>query len=173
MHEHVKISHPLPERDVQVALEKVEGRGEIRLLDQPSESNGHTARVRIRDPEGGASDYSFVLTWGRPGAASIGQTAEAQSGLVWSGRVEGTVRVTVHGGAAFSEATTGRPVMNETVRFERPLPSSSDLSPTVKKRQGLGTVTLVESPTKDNGYHLVFEIHGAGVSELYEVEVSW
>src|SRR5579864_5497321 len=52
--EHFKFSRPLPNRDVTVSLEQPEGRGEIRLVEQPSERNQYTARVSIRDPQSGA-----------------------------------------------------------------------------------------------------------------------
>jgi hypothetical protein len=173
MHERVKVSRPLPDRDVLMTLENVDGRGEVRLVEQPAESNGYTARVRIRDPQGGAGDYSFALTWARPGRLDP-QLATAQTGLVWSGRVEGTIRVTVRGGAAFSQVVNGHPVEAENARFERPLPSRSDLNPSVKKRQGRGNVDIVEVPSNRNGYQLVFEVRDSGGgSDLYEVEVAW
>src|SRR5258708_3424755 len=172
MHERVKIPHPLPDRDVKGTLENVDGRGEVRLIEQPAESNGYTARVRIRDPQGGAGDYSFALTWARPGR--LDPQPAAQTGLVWSGRVEGTIRVTVRGGAAFSQVVNGRPVVEENARFDRPLPARSDLSPSVKKRQGRGNVDIIEVPSKGNGYQLVFEVRDSGNgSDFYEVEVTW
>ncbi len=173
MHERVKVSRPLPDRDVQVTVENVDGRGEVRLIEQPAESNGYTARVRIRDPQGGAGDYSFALTWARSGRLDP-QLGTAQTGLVWSGRVEGTIRVTVHGGAAFSGVVNGRPVVGESARFDRPLPARSDLSPAIRKRQGRGNVEIIEVPSNQNGYQLVFEVRDSGSgSDFYEVEVTW
>jgi hypothetical protein len=173
MHERVKVSHALPNRDVKVTLENLDGRGEVRLVEQPAEHNGYTTRVRIRDPQGGAGDYSFALTWARPGPLDP-QPLDRQTGLVWSGRVEGTIRVTVRGGASFSEVVKGRPVAEESARFDRPLPSRSDLNPVVKKRQGRGNVDVIEVPGNRNGYQLVFEVRDSGGgSDFYEVEVAW
>lgn len=173
MREHFKFGHPLPQSDVEVALENPDGRGTIRLVEQPNEHNGYTARVQIRDPQSGASDYGFTLTWARAGRVSSEPLA-ARTGLVWSGRVEGIVRVTVHGGASFSEVVKGRPVQAENALFERSLPARSDLKPAIKKRQGRGTAEIVEYPNNQNGYQLVFEVRdSAGGSDLYEVEVAW
>lgn len=172
MHERVKISRPLPDRDVKVSLETGEGRGEVRLLEQPAELNGYTARVRIRDPQSGAGDYSFALTWARQGRQEP-QSFAPVPGVVWSGRVEGTVRVTVQGGAAFSKVINGRPVAEEHARFDRPLPARTDLNPTVKKRQGHGSVEVIELPSGRNGYQLVFEVRDDGGTDFYEVEVAW
>ncbi|MGH9675109.1 MAG: hypothetical protein ACRD44_18200, partial [Bryobacteraceae bacterium] len=89
-----QFSQPLPARDVQVSLEDVEGRGEVRLVEQPRDHNNHTVKVHIRDRQGGAGDYSFALSWTRP---SRGDDAPiySQRGLVWAGRVDGRVRVIV------------------------------------------------------------------------------
>jgi len=53
----------IPLRDLQV--ERLDGRGEVRLLEQPSGSNHYTAVVLIHDPEGGADQYRFRLRWRR------------------------------------------------------------------------------------------------------------
>ena len=53
----------LPNRRVTVRLNKIRGRGEILIEQQPSRENDFTAVVRIRDTRGGASEYEFELTW--------------------------------------------------------------------------------------------------------------
>ncbi len=59
----------LPERPVRLVLRQRQGRGEIRIVQQPNFSNNFTGRVRIHDSQAGSSFYSFVLAWRRaPGA---------------------------------------------------------------------------------------------------------
>jgi hypothetical protein len=53
----------LPPRRVNVRLQKIRGRGEIFIEQQPSRENDYTAVVRIRDPKGGPADYEFELSW--------------------------------------------------------------------------------------------------------------
>jgi hypothetical protein len=53
----------LPPRRVNVRLQKIRGRGELFIEQQPSRENDYTAIVRIRDPKGGPSDYEFELSW--------------------------------------------------------------------------------------------------------------
>lgn len=172
MREHVKFDRPLPARDVHVNLENVDGRGQVRIVEQPGESNGFTTRVRIRDPQSGVGDYSFTLLWNAPPAAS--EALAAQTGLTWTGTVAGNVRVTVKGGVAFSEVVHGRPVEAESAQFERPLPARSDLKPAIKKLQGRGIVAIVELPSSRNGYQFVFEIQDPGNGpDAYKVEVAW
>jgi hypothetical protein len=171
--ERFKFSRPLPGRDVQVKLEQPEGRGEIRLVEQPRERNQYTARVSIHDPQSGSADYSFALVWARDGSKEP-DLSYAGPGVMWSGMVEGRVRVAIQGGAAFSEAVTGHGVTGERADFLRPLPSRSDLSPVAKKLRGRGEVQIVESPSDKNHYRLVFEIHNPeGGADNYEIEVDW
>ncbi len=184
--EHFKFSRPLPHREVEVTLEDIESRGEIRLLQQPSESNHYTARVSIRDPLPGFGEYSFTLAWRRPSNKDIpnkdtlaskesAPVVEAQRGLLWSGIVTGRARVTIKGRLSFSESLPGSaPISGERVDFTRPLPNRSDLKPMVKKLSGAGRVEIVEYPTEKNNYSLVFEITDSvpGPS-TYAIEVDW
>ena len=173
MHERFKFTRPLPQHNVQVTLVSYDGRGEVHLVEQPSETNGYAARVEIRDPQGGADDYAFTLGWDRIAGPDLA-TLPVQAGFLWSGRVQGTVRVTLRGGASFSEAVSGPQVAGEQARFDRPLPSRSNLKPSAKKRAGQGTVEIVEYPSAHNGYTLVFEVRNtAPTADMYEVEVAW
>jgi len=60
------------------------------------------------------------------------------------------------------------------VDFLFPLPSRSDLHPEVKKISGRGKVEIVEFPSEQNNYRLVFEIGDSEPSQSrYEIEVDW
>ena len=118
---------------MEVTLEDDAGRGDIRLVEQPRESNNYTARVSIRDPQGGSGEYSFTLVWKRPSDRDAVPVVEAQRGMLWSGVVDGRARVTIKGSSSISEAFQGAPISGERVDFLRPLPSRSDLKPAVKK----------------------------------------
>lgn len=59
-----QLSAPFPLRPVQVSLRKVRGRGQIRLLEQPTASNNYTAVVQVNDDgESGNAWYEFTLDW--------------------------------------------------------------------------------------------------------------
>jgi hypothetical protein len=172
--ESFKFSKPLPNKDVEVSLEGALGRGQIRLVEQPRQSNNYTARVSIRDPQSGSAEYSFTLSWGRPTGKQLPQIIAAERGLVWRGAVEGRVRVALQSGSAFSEVLQGKPIKGEHVEFIRPIPSRSDLQPIVKKLGGRGRVEIVEFPSQTNHYRLVFEITDSGEgADNYEIEVDW
>ncbi len=160
-----RFTKPLPERDTIVMILDQSGRGELRLLEQPSESNRYTARVLIRDPHAGSSAYSFKLAWL---AERIEPLGVARPGMFWSGRVEENARVTVHGRAA-STAGSATAVRAD---FERGLAENTPVS--LRKLRGRGDVNIVEQPSKANGWTLIFEVAdtapGAGD---YEVELRW
>jgi hypothetical protein len=54
---------PLPRRRVNVTATRLRGRGDVRVLQQPSRDNDFTAVVEIRDPSGGAREYEIEVAW--------------------------------------------------------------------------------------------------------------
>lgn len=171
--ERFNFSRPLPARNLVLSLDRADGRGEIRLIQQPREENGYTARVQIRDSQGGAGDYSFSLVWTRPPHDDAGFSF-ARAGMFWSGRVDGRLRVVVEGGRAHSEVISGAPIIGERADFSRSLPARNNPNATVRKVRGRGRVEIVEYPSARNGYRLVFEIADSdGGADNYEIEVGW
>jgi hypothetical protein len=173
--EHFRFTKPLPDRDTEVRLEALEGRGEVRLIDQPSERNHYTARVSIRDPGTGAADYAFTLIWDRTSSKEAGPIPKMTGrGFRWTGRVDGRVLVTIQGGASFSETQEGAPIVGEHAEMLRPLPTRSDVAPTIQKIRGRGQVAIVESPSEKNNYRLAFEISDPQPgADDYEIELNW
>jgi hypothetical protein len=173
-HERFKLSRPLPNQQTEVTLADKQGRGEIRLVGQPSERNHYTARVSIRDPQPGSSDYSFKLEWTRTSGKQPAPLPTTGRALLWSGTVTGRVRVTVRGGAAFSQALDSSRLENARAEVLSPLPARSDLEPVIKVLRGRGRVEIVERPTEQNNYQLTLEIIDPGPgSDAYEIEADW
>lgn len=53
----------LPREQGQVAVQVLDGRGDVDVIQQPTSRNGFTSIVRIRDPRGGADNYRLVAYW--------------------------------------------------------------------------------------------------------------
>jgi hypothetical protein len=53
----------LPRRDVTVRVRERSGRGTVSVVQQPSQWNGYTAVIRVRDRQGGFGYYDFDVTW--------------------------------------------------------------------------------------------------------------
>ena len=176
--EHYKFSRPLPERDSEVRLEDPQGRGDVGLIEQPRQRNDYTARVSIRDPQGGAGEYAFTLLWNRSGSKATKESTPIPDasgrGFRWSGTVNGRVRVTLKGGASFSEVLEGAPLSGERGEMLRPLPARADLMPAIRKLQGRGRVAIIETPSEKNNYSLIFEIDDPEPgADYYEIELDW
>jgi len=105
-------------------------------------SNGYAAKIRIRDRQGGAGDYAFSLYW-TASRAGEPERLFARPGAWWSGRVDGTVRVWLTGTSGCSNVVAGRPVADERVRFDGPVPSGPAPNLAVRKIRGRGRVEIV------------------------------
>ena len=54
---------PLPRRRIMVRANKLNGRGTVRVLQQPSRENDFTAVIEIKDSSGGARMYEIEVLW--------------------------------------------------------------------------------------------------------------
>ena len=53
----------LPDRGATVRVRTFDGRGSVRVVEQPSSRNGYTAVLRVEDRQGGAGYYDFEASW--------------------------------------------------------------------------------------------------------------
>ena len=53
----------LPTRNVSVDVDKKSGRGDIRVIQQPSRDNNYTAIIQIDDNDSGAKEYQLEINW--------------------------------------------------------------------------------------------------------------
>ena len=51
----------LPQRNGTLVVQRLAGRGDVDVIEQPSSRNGYTATLRIRDKRGGADNYRIVV----------------------------------------------------------------------------------------------------------------
>lgn len=54
---------PLPRRRTNVTATKINGRGDVTVIQQPSRDNNFTAVIQVRDSRGGARDYEVEVSW--------------------------------------------------------------------------------------------------------------
>jgi hypothetical protein len=57
------VGSSMPRRDVRIEMGRAEGRGTIRIVQQPSVWNQYVAVVRIEDVRPGYGTYSFNIRW--------------------------------------------------------------------------------------------------------------
>jgi hypothetical protein len=184
-------SGALPRRDMAVRLVDARGRGRISIAEHPSARNGYTARIHILDPDGGAGDYSFVLDWddaygGYQQPAYQGPYQQepyfnqgpyfgSSSGeMRWTGRVDGHIRVIVQGNRARVERVSGGPVQGARASFSTPFDGRNAGNVNIRRVHGRDEVRIVEQPSPQNGYRLVFEIDdNDGGADDYEDQLTW
>jgi hypothetical protein len=61
--ERSRVFTPLPRQDGRVVAQLESGRGDVDVIQQPSQSNGWTTVVRIRDTAGGSGTYRVAAYW--------------------------------------------------------------------------------------------------------------
>jgi hypothetical protein len=89
-------SSPLPNRVDGFKFSKVDGRGEMELIEDPANNRGSKATVRVKDPRPGAEEFQYRLEWDRGsfsgGSSSGSSSSSSDSGSARSGNVTSDTR---------------------------------------------------------------------------------
>jgi hypothetical protein len=162
----------LPRREGTFSVRKLDGRGTAFVLQQPNRSNNFTAIIEVFDSKSGADNYRLNISWQAANTRNVQENY--QSGKVtWRGRVDATVNIKISGDFVDSMDITGSGLSNVTYDLEGYLAARPG-SVTVRKRNGRGTVSIVEQPNARNDYTAVIQIFDAGSGDdEYELEISW
>lgn len=173
-----KFQKAVPQRDQTVTLQVFKGRGEVRILEQPSRQNGYTVKVLVDDTEkGGSSFYQFGLRWeggARTGSDWDVSRTPAKTGVIrWRGQVDGRDRLHVRSKTITVEHLESGTIRDATSTFTDPLPAQA-VTASINKLSGRGDVTIVQQPTRENNYTLVVEIYDPKPGhDVYEFEIIW
>jgi hypothetical protein len=57
------VGSQMPSSNASVSVMQHQGRGQVRIVQQPSARNGYTTVIRVNDPQGGYGFYDFDLVW--------------------------------------------------------------------------------------------------------------
>ncbi|MBA2378882.1 MAG: hypothetical protein H0V76_04840 [Blastocatellia bacterium] len=163
------VNGSLPRRNATVSVRKINGRGTATVMQQPSRFNNYEAVVRISDPRSGADNYGIEISW-----TSANVIEDYQSGsATWRGRVDQTVNITVSGADVFSEVVAGNALSNVQYNVNGYLARRPG-SVTVRKRDGRGTVTVLQQPSAVNDYTAVIQIFDPqGGADNYHIDINW
>jgi hypothetical protein len=58
-----RVNESLPRNRGDVEVRLLDGRGDVRVVEQPSARNGYATTIRITDPRGGADSYRVTAYW--------------------------------------------------------------------------------------------------------------
>lgn len=177
-------SNPLPRRDGIVRVQLMEGRGRVHVIQQPNARNNYTAIVRVKDGQGGAGRYRFAVyfdpvddrregrggVWGDAG----GDIYRGSSVLRWSGSVDGDVQITMRRGQVGYTVLSGEQPRNVNSRVLSTQLPRRDIQLSVSKRQGRGSVWVVQQPSSYNNYTAIIRIRDPqGGYGYYDFDLLW
>ncbi len=163
------LSGTLPRREATVSVSKLDGRGQVRVIQQPNRVNGYTAIVQVFDPQRSSDNYRLQVSW----QASNALENYSSGRLRWKGLVDGTVNIRISGEDLDYVNLGGREVTNITHTFDGYLARRRG-TVAVRKLEGRGTVTILEQPSRQNNYVAVIRIFDPKSSDdEYEIEVTW
>jgi hypothetical protein len=165
-----RFSAPLPFAEVAVTLQVIQGRGSVRLMEQPSQRNGYTTVVRVEDRDSGDSRYEFELSWSRD---DVNGSDAYESTFRWRGRVDVGCEIEIQGSQYQVTDAGGSGTRERGATFSDPLPHS-EVPLSVEKRDGRGDVELIQTPDAGNGYTAIIQIEDTkGGADDYEIELRW
>ena len=198
-----RFTSPLPEWDVDIELRKIEGRGDVRLIEEPSSWNEYTAVVRVDDSHHvGDNYYEFELTWNeedgwgdwgdrddrdpwpdpRDDAEDRDDDREPDvwmrdvadgAAFRWEGRVDIGAEIRIHGGDYEVHDLGGQGTQEYRSRFTADLPAA-EVAVSLRQLDGRGTIELVQAPNANNGYTAVVRIEDSkSGGDTYAFELSW
>ncbi len=172
----VNVMAGIPQRDGDVTVQLLDGRGSAEVVRQPSEANGFTTVIRIRDPQGGSGFYRLEADWQPVEAgevASVGATIYAQHvALRWSGDVDDDLEIKLSPNHVSYQTLKGR----DPRQIESSLNGIPDgaIGVHVAQHEGRDAVVVTQQPSPDNGYTAVLRIHNhtSGFNH-YSFDVIW
>jgi hypothetical protein len=178
----------LPNRSGVVRVQRLDGRGEISVIQQPSPRNNYTTVIRVRDYGDRRADrYRFAAYWQTSGRDDYGDVSDRddrwgdrdrwgrrEGSLRWAGSVDDEVEIRIQGGNVETRRLSGNVVRDVRANINgRALPRR-DLQISVRERQGRGTVTVVQQPGQWNGYTAVIRVRDRqGGYGYYDFDVNW
>lgn len=162
----------LPRRPVNVSVRQIEGRGNVRVIQQPSRLNGFSAIIEVNDPRGGDDRYAFEVDWDRFGGG--GNDDDDRGGkIVWRGNVDALATISISDRYVVSQAMSGQPLSGVSYDISQPLPRDN-VRVRVDKREGRDDVRVIQQPNRLNNFTTIIQINdSSGGRDYYEIEIDW
>lgn len=107
-----------------------------------------------------------------PGYPNPGYPGSAGT-ATWSGRVDSVARLILQGNSIQVQDVSGSGVSTTYQNVNGALPRRNTIV-TADKRDGRGNVTVIQQPSRANGYTAIIEISDTkGGADNYRVDISW
>ncbi len=159
----------LPRRNSTLSVTKVDGRGTVFVLQQPNRSNDFTGIVQIYDPRRGQDNYRLQIRW----TSSNVDEPYSAGRVTWRGRVDASTLIRISGDfvESIDEWQTGLTnVSYDLAGYLAARPGSVRVS----KREGRGTVSVLQQPSADNDFTAVIRVFDEGSgADNYQLDIVW
>lgn len=172
---------PLPDSRQNARLEVREGRGQVRITQQPTAENDYTLDVTINDLQDGSSFYSIALFWDtnrgsyrNESSAKKRRASEKEvQNVTWTGRVDGDALIVCRGNVCQVTVSSSQPVANIRYHFTNSLPNEP-VKVSLDGVQGKGQIQLLEQPAASNQFAAKVLIRNpSGGANDYSFTLSW
>ncbi len=150
----------LPDSRQHIRLEVRQGRGSVRITEQPGIENSYTAAVSIEDRQDGAGFYSIALYWDADRGSFANEPSRAvgrMDSVSWSGHVDGEVIIECGEEHCESKPQRGPAVTREKSKFSHPMPSD-ELRVFLDRTDGPAEFLVLEEPSARNDFHTKVKI---------------
>lgn len=136
--------------------------------------NGGSNGYLWRNAQNAVNDISRELGGNNGGGNNGGGgNGEVSGRAFWRGVVDNETQLVIRGNEIETRAVSGSPTYNVTYNFTSPLPDRSRTVEVVK-RNGRGTVRVLQQPRRENDFTAVVQIiDGDKGAKEYQLEISW
>lgn len=157
-------------RQTIVQVSKREGRGTVRVLQQPNRANNYSAVIQIYDSRGGRDNYRIDVTWA--GGGNVEEPYRSGS-VQWRGRVDQTVDIIITGDFVDSRDVSGSGMSVTSSRLTGYLAQRPGRV-NANKRDGRGQVSVIQQPSRNNNYTAIVRISDTDSgADNYSVDINW
>lgn len=100
--------------------------------------------------------------------------SQGSAGMVrWAGRVDADVYIYIQNGTTRTQTMSGQATFGDQATFSTPLPRRA-MNVSINKKNGRGSVDIIQQPTSGNGYTAVVRIQdNDSGADNYEFEMTW
>jgi hypothetical protein len=164
-----QIKGSLPKRPAEVFVKKLNGRGDVSIIQQPNRLNDYMAIFQVSDPRPEDDKYKLEITW----VVDTKEEPYTEGKLFWTGRIDQTAQVKISGNkfqnVDVSQSGLTSLFSNLTGSLARRVGKVS-----INKIKGRGSVTVLEQPDWENDFTATIQISDEekGASD-YNFEVIW
>jgi hypothetical protein len=106
--------------------------------------------------------------------APHGNPGDISGRVFWTGMVDATVHLVIRGSSLETRTISGKAYSDGIPSFTRTLPTSGNVTVGANKKEGRGSVKVIQQPSAANDYTAIVEIFDeGGGAKSYTVEVFW